>query len=215
VLRATIPYFLGKRRVELPREVDRWADELYTGMLDRKRLLALAAALCAHDWQEGEIVVEIGAYTGLTTVFMAKNLRESGHAPLILSIDPFERAARDPYNPAGRYADFIANIHAHGFESQCLALAAFSAQAAPVVPGRAGVLVVDGCHHYPEVCEDLRLYLPKVVAGGYAFIDDYGPMYPGVIRAVDERFAVDSEFEVLERQHYVVARRRAGGTTTA
>ena len=51
--------------------------------------------------------------------------------------------------------------------------------------GGIGVLVIDGAHHYEAVRADLELYVPKVVPGGYVFLDDYGPAYPDVIRAIE------------------------------
>lgn len=51
------------------------------------------------------------------------------------------------------------------------------------------------------------LYLPKVLPGGLVFIDDYGPAYPDVVRAVDEFLAQDREFEVLAKEYYVALRR--------
>ena len=85
--------------------------------------------------------------------------------PTILSIDPFERCQPDNLNPQGNYEQYIENIKANGVEDRCMALAAFSADAARTVPGGIGVLVVDGSHHYDAVKKDLELYLPKVVTG--------------------------------------------------
>lgn len=46
---------------------------------------------------------------------------------------------------------------------------------------------IDGDHEYSSVLEDCRLWLPKVVRGGYALFDDYGhDSLPGVYKAVSE-----------------------------
>jgi cephalosporin hydroxylase len=178
-------------------------------MVDRTELIALAATLASFPWSGKELVVEIGAYIGTTTVMMARVLEILGHQPTILSIDPFERCQPDNLNPQGSYGRYIENIRAQGVENRCLALAAFSVDAAPAVPERIGVLVVDGAHHYDAVHSDLELYVPKVVPGGFVFIDDYGPYYPDVIRAVDEFLPTHPEMEVIAKHYYVVLRRRA------
>jgi hypothetical protein len=102
----------------------------------------------------------------------------------------------------------MAHLRENGVDRQCMALAAYSEDAAVAVPSSIGVLVIDGWHYYDTVRSDLALYLPKVVAGGFVFVDDYGPAYPDVVRAVDEFLAVDTEFEVLAKEYYVVLRRR-------
>lgn len=184
-----------------------WAADFMSGMMDAGELLHLAGTLTAYPWSTESIVVEIGAYTGRTTVFMAKVLQLLGKHIPILSIDPFERAQPDALNPQGIYAAYMATIRMHNVEDVCLPLAAFSQNAAPVVPDKIGVLVVDGAHHYPVVTKDLALYGVKVLPGGFIFIDDYGPAYPDVIRAVDEYFVCGCSFTILHKSHFVIAQR--------
>jgi Methyltransferase domain len=128
----------------------------------------------------------------------------------ILSIDPFERVQPDSLNPQGIYSAYLENIRKHNVESSCLPLAAFSQDAAPVVPDKIGVLVVDGGHHYPVVNKDLALYGPKLLDGGFIFIDDYGTSYPDVVRAVDEYFVAGSQFTILHKAYFIVAQRGTG-----
>ena len=91
----------------------------------------------------------------------------------------------------------------------CLPLACFSYDAAPVVADNVGVLVVDGDHSYPVVTRDLRLFAPKVRPGGFLFIDDYGPAYPGVVQAVDEFLADQPGFVLHAKSYFVVLERPA------
>ena len=77
--------------VSLPDDVRAWARTFGTGMMDAGELTYLAATLAACPWDETGIVVEIGAYHGSTSVFMAKVVQHLGHTAPILSIDPFER----------------------------------------------------------------------------------------------------------------------------
>ena len=70
-------------------------------------------------------------------------------------------------------------------------------------------LVIDGAHHYDAVRSDLELYAPKVVPGGYIFLDDYGPAYPDVVRAIDEYLPAHPEMDVVIKSYYVILRRRS------
>ena len=193
------------QRHQLPDEVGPLAVAAGSGMMDPSELLHLAATLAAFPWDGRAIVVEIGAYVGRTTVFMAEVLRLLGHRVPILSIDPFEAVQPDPLNPQGIFSAYAATVQASGSAGMCLPLLAFSTDAAPVVPDWIGVLVVDGGHHYPTVSRDLALYAPKVLPGGLIFIDDYGPAYPDVVRAVDEYFSGQAPFTVLHVSYFVVA----------
>jgi hypothetical protein len=197
------------RVVSLPAAARELALEFGSPMMDSNELLHLAAALATYPWEAGGIVVEIGAYEGRTTIYMARILRLLGRRVPILSIDPFERAQPDPLNPQGRYAAYLENITRQGLQDQCLPLVAFSQDAAPVVPDTVGVLVIDGAHHYPAVSRDFALFGPKVLPQGVIFVDDYAPVYAGVMRAADEYFATGSAFRRLHTSYFLVAQRSA------
>jgi len=195
-------------RVHLPGAVGQWATTLASGMMDAGELTYLAAALSAYPWDGRSVVVEIGAYVGSTSAFMAKVLQQLGHRVPILSIDPFERAVPGPIDPQGIYGAYLKTIREHGVEDVCLPLVAFSKDAAPVVPDTIGVLVVDGGHEYPVVRGDLHDYGPKVRPGGFIFIDDYSDPFPGVRRAVDEYFVETRPFTIVHKSYFVVAQRQ-------
>ncbi len=195
--------------VEIPDIVQEWSVAFGSGMMDEGELQYLAGTLAAYPWHTASIVVEIGAYTGRTTVFMAKVLQLLGKRIPILSIDAFDRVQPNALNPQGNYAAYLETIRTHNVENICLPLAAFSQDAAPVVPDRIGVLVLDGGHHYPVITNDLALYGVKLLPGGFLFIDDYGPAYPDIVREVDEYFVAESSFTILHKSYFVVAQREA------
>lgn len=188
-------------------EVSSLCDAFGSVMMDARELLYLAAVLSTYRWPEGSILTEIGAYHGQTTVFMAKVLELVGHRPPILSIDPFERAIPDALNPQGSYLAYLKNVSDHGYVDQCVPLVAFSQNAARVVPPFVGVLVIDGAHYYDAISSDLKLYAPKILPGGFIFIDDYGGSYPAVARACDEYLLPSGHFELLHKDYFLVARR--------
>jgi Methyltransferase domain len=196
--------------LELPDALLELAEEFGSRMMDASELLYLAGTLATYAWQTTAIVVEIGAYAGRTTLFMAKILRLLGKRVPILSIDAFDAFLPEALNPQGNSAAYLQTVRANNVGDVCLPLTAFSQDAAPVVPDTIGVLVVDGGHTYPVVTQDLALYGPKVLPGGYMFIDDYGPAYPDVVCAVDEYFVPNSGFSVLHKSYFVVAKRESG-----
>lgn len=81
-------------------------------------------------------------------------------------------------------------------------LVAFSQDAAPAVPEKIAVLIVDGAHHYEQVAQDLALYAPRLLPGGLIFIDDYNPLYPSVVRATDEYFTGRPAFRILHQTYF-------------
>lgn len=203
-----IEFNQSRQAIHLPDEVARWTATFESEMMDAAELVYLAATLMVCPWEGKGIVVEIGAYRGSTSVFMAKVLQRFGHRVPILSIDPFERVAPDPTNPQGVYAAYLETVRQHKLEDVCLPLVAFSRDAVAVVPDTVGVLVVDGGHEYPVVSQDLLLYAPKVLPGGFIFIDDYVAAYPDVMRAVDEYFVDTRPFAIVHKDYFVVAQRR-------
>jgi hypothetical protein len=56
------------------------------------------------------------------------------------------------------------------------------------------VVFIDASHFYEDVRDDILAWLPKVVSGGTICGHDITEDFPGVRRAVEERFKV---FEVL------------------
>jgi hypothetical protein len=196
---------------DVPFEMRELARNFASEMMDEEELLYLARTLMLRSWEDDAFVVEIGAYIGQTTVFMAKVLAALDKRVPILSIDPFERTQPDALNPQGVYAAYVRTVACHGVDDVCLPLVAFSEHAAPVVPNRIGLLVIDGAHHYEAVHSDLMLYTNKIVPNGCLFLDDYGPAYPGVVQAADEVFSTASRFEILHRSYFVVAQSRISG----
>jgi hypothetical protein len=202
-----MPFSQSGLTVELPEESYSLANAYGSEQMDSHELLYLAAALASYRWDIGGIVVEIGAYKGRTTVYMAKTLSLLGESIPILSIDPFERARPDPLNPQGKYKSYLETIAGSGLESICLPLVGFSADAAPVVPDNIGLLVIDGGHEYEVVDGDFALYGPKIRSGGLIFLDDYIPAYPGVMRAADEFFESDTQYSILHQSYFIIAQR--------
>lgn len=50
------------------------------------------------------------------------------------------------------------------------------------------IIYIDGNHDYYSVANDLKVWFPKLKAGGYICGDDLTTGWPGVIEAVEEKF---------------------------
>lgn len=200
---------LASHRVEISEGVTELCRQHGSGMMDAGELTYLAAALTVFPWRRDAIVVEIGAFVGQTTVFLSRVLDLLGHADVpILSVDPFERAVEDSLNPAGSYSQYLHNIEEQGAARRCAPLVGFASDVATLVPERIGLLVVDGCHHYPAVSKDLELYTPKLLPCGVVFCDDYDPLhYPDVVAAVDEWLAREPRLSLLHKSYFAVAQK--------
>jgi hypothetical protein len=92
-------------------------------------------------------------------------------------------------------------------EDRCVPVVAFSQHAAAAVTDRIGLLIIDGNHEYESVVLDLALYSPKVLPGGFVFLDDYTDGYPGVVRATAEFLESNPEFRLLHQAHFVILQR--------
>jgi hypothetical protein len=149
--------------VRLPSDLFALAEATASEMMDAQPLRYLARALVAYPWSAGDIVVEIGAYIGPISTFMAQVLGSLGRRNPMLSIDPFERATADDLNPQGSYAGYLETIRRSDVADRCLPLVGFLQDAAPAVPNRIGAIPVDGDHHATGIVNDLRLYVPKVL----------------------------------------------------
>ncbi|MBT8194484.1 MAG: class I SAM-dependent methyltransferase [Acidimicrobiia bacterium] len=210
--RVTIAFNTGGHRLEIPASAVERARQDASDMMDDGELKALAAVALAFPWQPSAFVVEIGSYAGTTAAFVAETLVEAGHGTRVLSIDPFERVKRTLNNPSGKYRRYQKTMRARGLENRCLPLVGYSQDAADVVGDRIGVLIVDGNHEFASVERDLALFAPKVLPGGFIFLDDFTPTYPGVIRATEEFLESSPDYELIHRSYYAILQRTGGGS---
>jgi hypothetical protein len=99
------------------------------------------------------------------------------------------------------YEGIIAEAPAHVCvirECSQVAAASFSDESLDIV-------FIDASHFYEDVRDDIETWLPKVRSGGVLCGDDITKNFPGVRKAVEERFEV---FEVLGGVIWSVAKKR-------
>jgi predicted O-methyltransferase YrrM len=132
----------------------------------------MVALATAHGWKRG---AELGTGHG----HLARQLLAACPDLCLIVVDYFRRptwrAAFD--QQTAPYRDRL-TVHQS-------ATASASAQ---VADGSLDFVFIDAGHGYRSVRDDIAAWWPKVTAGGWFGGHDYSEGFPGVIRAVRERF---------------------------
>lgn len=138
-----------------------------------------------------QVIVEIGAYRGRSTCFLAHGSSLGSSAPVI-SVDPWE-AGINP-GPKGRDVHYLdadnRQAQAHHL-AECgvahlVTIVQGMSQQVPLPTQPVGLLWVDGDHSYRTVKADIRRWTPLVATDGHVVFDDYRAHCRGVDRAVRE-----------------------------
>jgi MMP 1-O-methyltransferase len=127
-------------------------------------------------------IVEIGAFKGRSTWFLARALEEAGAEHPLLSIDP---------HLEGTHAAFTENLADHS--ARVDARVAFSQDVAPEVAGPLGLVWIDGDHSYAAVTRDFEDWFPKLAPGGWIAFHDTVDLWYGPTRLARELLAARSD----------------------
>jgi predicted O-methyltransferase YrrM len=126
-------------------------------------------------------ILEIGAYEGRSTVWMAEHLLAPGGEMVV--VDHWQGSAtHDPAEMPNVEARFDANLaevrrRVPAARLAKVKAASVDALARLLVEGRAGsfdFVYVDGSHEAPDVLTDAALAYPLLRVGGLIAFDDYG-----------------------------------------
>lgn len=164
-------------------QISGWFDfaALYDAMVDRAR--------------DGAAFVEVGAYLGRSTVYLASRIQQSGKKIRLYVVDLWDGwVYREDEEPAPESADvfaqFFRNVRRAGIDEVLCPLRMPSEEAADLFDdGTLDFVFLDADHGYQAVRRDLQCWFPKVKRRGFLGGHDYlNPNFPGVRRAVDEFF---------------------------
>lgn len=173
-------------------DADSWRPTLPT--LDDWDLLSFYSAILPRLGPKPSIV-EVGVAYGRSLLFLAYSCLAIGysHAQLY-GVDPLGRP-KPAVGSGGtvespRTALQVLLDHATDAEMRLIHLVQLESSAACVAFGdnAFNLVMIDGDHSYEGVIEDIDHWLPKIRAGGVLAGHDFGHQYPGVKRAVRERF---------------------------
>ncbi len=146
---------------------------------------------------DGAVFVEVGAYLGRSTVYLASRIKQSGKKIRVYVVDCWDGWFYDDYRPqtpmpesADVFWHFIHNVRRAGVDDVLCPLKMPSEQAASLFEdGTLDFVFLDADHGYEAVRRDLQCWFAKVkrrgVLGGHDYLNND---FPGVRRAVDEFF---------------------------
>lgn len=146
-------------------------------------------------------VVELGAWIGLTTTYLATACRVRGEG-IVHAVDTFEGTKEydTRYPSVARYDGntleaFCDQIERAGVDDLVKPHVGLTNEVVREYRGRPiRFLLIDADHSYEGVRADFRLWSPLVMPGGLVVFDDY--LMPEVARFVDEEVGADRRFEI-------------------
>jgi hypothetical protein len=158
------------------------------GMMPPDQLLAIYRL--AVEWPAPGDVVELGAWTGLTTAYLATACRVRRHGR-VFAVDTFEgtREGGAPYPSIARMGGstldaFQARMRRAGIDDVVKPLIGMTTHVVDRYPGGpVRFLLIDADHSYDGVRGDFERWSPKVAPGGLIVFHDY--QMPDVARFVN------------------------------
>jgi methyltransferase family protein len=154
--------------------------------------------------RNGAVFVEVGAYLGRSSLYLASRIQASGKRIRVYVVDLWDGWLYDDYREDSSEAPgdekgpewedvfwrFIRNVRHAGVEDVIYPLKMPSEQAASLFEdGTLDFVFLDADHSYEAVRRDVEAWFPKVkrrgVLGGHDYLH---PDFPGVRRAADEFF---------------------------
>jgi len=173
------------------------------GMMPSEQLLAVYRL--AASWPVSGDVVELGAWVGLTTSYLATACQVRGDGT-VYAVDTFEgtREGGTRYSSVSRLGGetrtaFDDQIRRAGVASHVTPLVGDTVETAQKYRGGPiRLLLIDADHSYEGVRGDFEAWLPLVAPGGLVMFHDY--LIPDVARFVDEHVRRDPRVEFVPGQ---------------
>jgi len=186
----TIDYTLFSRCDMYYESIDGWFD--FQNVYDHAITLA----------QNGSHFVEVGAWLGRSTCYLAEKIKESGKEIRLDAIDtwkgsPNEITNVEVVNKCGGtiLKEFVDSMNAAGVLTIVNPLCTTSLEAARMyLDNSLDFVFIDANHAYAEVRADIAAWYPKIKETG--IIAGHDIPYPDVKRAVEESFG--SNYSVVQ-----------------
>lgn len=132
-----------------------------------------------------DIFVEIGAYLGKSTIYMANEILNSKKKIFFYVIDSF--IGEPSENNENLYEKYLVNISKYGVDKIVNTIKSDSKIAFKKLPRRKiSFLFIDGDHSFEGIKKDIVNYYPLVKKGGIIAGHDY--YHPPIKKMVDEYF---------------------------
>jgi glycosyltransferase involved in cell wall biosynthesis len=153
---------------------------------------------------ENGLFVEIGAYKGRSTCFLATEIHNQKRNLNYVVVDSFEGAVNSPEPVEAEvyknttftelYNEYLNNTAIIN-EYVTTEIGLSHEVADRFLDNSIDTLFIDGGHSYNQVKADIAAWLPKLKPTGIISGHDYQPGWPGVIAAVNEKFGKPHKVE--------------------
>jgi len=134
------------------------------------------------------VVVEIGSWTGSSTVHIARGIRDFNKGASLVCVDPFSKESFSLTPNQKRRSteiDVLGKFREHMEGFNYVVLRGQSVDVAPLfLLESVDFVLIDGDHTYKGAKADIKAWWPKVVRGGIMCGHDYGKARFGVTKAV-------------------------------
>lgn len=153
--------------------------------------------------KQPEHIIEVGTWKGQSAITMGNCLRKLHLKSRIFCIDTWLGAIEFWTNSADSadhdlmlkngfpqvYLQFLSNVIHHQLEDYIIPVPNTSNTSYKILQHlniHADLIYIDASHEYEDVKQDINNYKNLLTTGGVLFGDDYSPIFPGVIKAVNE-----------------------------
>lgn len=165
------------------------------GMMPQDELLAVYRL--AVEWPVDGDIIELGAWIGLTTSYLATACRVRGSGK-VWAVDTFagtmegdRQYSSVEHHGGSTLPEFRGRVDRAGVADLVEALPGRTREMADAYPGRpARLLLIDADHSYAGVRDDFNRWLPHVAPGGVIVFHDY--RFPDVARFINQEVVFDS-----------------------
>ncbi len=154
----------------------------------------------------GQLIVEVGAFKGKSTCYLAAGAKAGGGA-LVYSIDLWERSPWPEYSDPEVRKAWDENIGHLGLIGQAIAVPTDTAEAASQIIGDIGLLFIDSDHSYEGVCRDIEVWAGKVALDGVMVFHDAASSQWGVAKAIREKLLAEGRYTWELRFGLAIVRR--------
>lgn len=142
---------------------------------------------------ERKVIFEIGSYQGKSTRVMADNSTDTS---VIYAIDSWDYYITTIIkSDFVTYNQFLCNLYDHILSGKVIPCVSSWKDYIPKIRGKADFIFIDGDHIYNSVKHDINKALEWLSDDGIIAGHDYDEPFPGVVKAVHERF---SKFNLTE-----------------
>lgn len=139
--------------------------------------------------EDGDHFVEVGAWKGKSTSYMAVNIINSGKKITFDVVDTWEGSLEHQQDSFVKenilYDHFLENMKPVNGYFNPKRMTSLDASKTYLNDSLSFVML-DASHEYEDVKADILAWIPKIHSGGILAGDDYHHTWPGVVKAVQE-----------------------------